>query len=239
LVNTFADAWSASQSIDGWLLEAQGRALFDAAAQLPAGTVAVEIGSHRGKSATLIARGLPEGARLTAVDPFDDPRWGGGPESLSLFQANIAAAGVADRIDLFRGLSAEASASWVGPPVGLLWVDGAHDEASTLADIDGWMPHMARGGRMYIHDAFSAVGTTQAVLRRLWFSPHVVYDGCERTLVKFTVRPASPRERLQSGLRLATRLPFFARVLAIKIARRRGWKTWERRFMTVADEPLI
>lgn len=238
-MSTFAEAWSAAQSIEGWLLESQGRALFDAASQLPEGTVAVEIGSHRGKSATIIAMGLPEGARLTAVDPFDDPRWGGGPESLEKFQSNVRAAGVEDRIDLFRGLSADASASWSGPPVGLLWVDGAHDRASTLADIDGWMPHMAAGGRMYIHDAFSAVGTTRAVLRRLWFSPHVVYDGCERTLVKFIVRPASIPERISSGLRLATRLPFFVRVLAIKIARRRGWRTWERRFMRVENEPLI
>lgn len=238
-MSTFAEAWSAAQSIEGWLLESQGRALFDAASHLPEGTVAVEIGSHRGKSATIIAKGLPEGARLVAVDPFDDPRWGGGPESLEKFQANVRAAGVEDRIDLFRGLSAEASASWSGPPVGFLWVDGAHDRESTLADIDGWMPLMAPSGRMYIHDAFSAVGTTRAVLRRLWFSPRVVYDGCERTLVKFIVRPASVPERIISGLRLATRLPFFARVLAIKIARRRGWRTWERRFMRVDNEPLI
>lgn len=238
-MSTFAEAWSAAQSIEGWLLESQGRALFDAANHLPEGTVAVEIGSHRGKSATIIAMGLPEGGRLTAVDPFDDPRWGGGPESLEKFQSNVRTAGVEDRIDLFRGLSAEASASWAGPPVGLLWVDGAHDRASTLADIDGWMPHMARGGRMYIHDAFSAVGTTRAVLRRLWFSPRVVYDGCERTLVKFIVQPASITERVSSGLRLATRLPFFARVLAIKVARRHGWGNWERRFMRVEDEPLI
>ena len=65
----------------------------------------MEIGSHRGKSAILIASGLPEGGRLVAVDPFDNPRWGGGPESLAAFEANIARAGLTDRIDLFRGIS--------------------------------------------------------------------------------------------------------------------------------------
>ena len=77
---TFAEAWTMASTVDGWLTEGQGRALFEAGRRLLGGTTAVEIGSHRGKSAILIASGLPEGGRLVAVDPFDNPRWGGGPE---------------------------------------------------------------------------------------------------------------------------------------------------------------
>ncbi len=238
-MRSFEDAWTAADKVEGWLLKEQGQALFDAARSLLPGTVAVEIGSHRGKSATIIAMGLPDGGRLTAVDPFDDPRWGGGTESLAVFQANMASVGVVDRVDLFRGLSSEASATWSGPPVGFLWVDGAHDLASTLADFDGWLPHMAVGGRVYVHDAFSAVGTTRAILRRLWFSRYVSYIGCERTLVKFIVGPQRLPQRIASGIRLSARLPFFVRVVAIKISRRRGWSSWERRFMKVKNEPLI
>jgi predicted O-methyltransferase YrrM len=238
-VTSFQEAWAASTLVEGWLLESQGRALFEAAQSLAPGTVAVEIGSHRGKSATLIALGLPDGARLTAVDPFDDPRWGGGPESLAIFEENMSKVGVRERVDLFRGLSEEASTSWNGAPVGLLWVDGAHDLTSTLKDFDGWLPHMALGGRLYVHDAFSAVGTTRAVLRRFWFSSRIEYVGCERTLAKFVVRPLSLRERLVSGVRLTSRLPFFLRIVAIKISRRRGWHALERRFMTMDNEPLI
>jgi predicted O-methyltransferase YrrM len=235
----FDEAWRAAANVEGWLLEDQGRALFQAASELPAGTVAVEIGSHRGKSATIIALGLPTGGRLTAVDPFDDPRWGGGPESLAAFQANIAAVGVEDRVDLFRGLSVEASRAWAGPPVGFLWVDGAHDLASTLADLDGWLPHMAVGGRMYVHDAFSAVGTTRAVLRRGVWSSQLIYVGCVRTLVKFEVRPASMSVRVRSTAGLLSRLPFFARMVAIKLSRRRRLHRLERFFMTRDNEPLI
>jgi predicted O-methyltransferase YrrM len=238
-MSEFEAAWAVADRVEGWLLEEQGRALFEAAGQLASGTAAVEIGSHRGKSTVLIALGLPAGARLVAVDPFDDPRWGGGPESLHRFQENIARAGVANRVDLFRGLSAEAAATWSGPPVGFLWVDGAHDVASTLADFDGWLPHMARGGVIYVHDAFSAVGTTRAILQRLWFSPRVAYTGCVRTLVKFRVGPQDPAARVVSGLSLATRLPFFARMVSIKIARRRRWRGLERRLMRGGDEPLI
>jgi hypothetical protein len=238
-VTTFDEAWQRASDVEGWLLKDQGRALFDAAATLAPGTVAVEIGSHRGKSATIIALGLPDGARLTAVDPFDDPRWGGGPESLATFTANMDRAGVLDRVDLFRGLSEEASAAWSGPPVGFLWVDGAHDLASTLTDFDGWLPHMAVGAHLYVHDAFSAIGTTQAILRRFWFSSTVEYLGCERTLCKFRVARLSGWRRVSSGLRLMGRFPFFARMVAIKISRRRGWHGLERFFMTEDNEPLI
>ena len=156
---TFEQAWTVADSVEGWLLESQGRALFEAAGRLMPGTSAVEIGSHRGKSTVLIALGLPDSARLTAVDPFDDPRWGGGADSLETFRSNLTRAGVDQRVDLFRGLSEEAAAQWTSPLVGFLWVDGAHDVESTLKDFDGWMPHMAVGAEMYVHDAFSAVGT--------------------------------------------------------------------------------
>jgi Methyltransferase domain len=236
---TFAEAWTMASTVDGWLTEAQGRALFEAGRRLLPGTTAVEIGSHRGKSAVLIASGLPEGSRLVAVDPFDNPRWGGGPESLAAFEANIARAGLTDRIDLFRGISIEASSTWTSGPVGFCWVDGAHDEASTLADFDGWLPHMAPGGELYVHDAFSAIGTTKAVLRRFFWSTQVRYTGCERTLVKFTVGPTTFTERVVSAAGLLRRLPFFARMLAIKLARRRGKKRLEGWLMTRPNEPLI
>jgi predicted O-methyltransferase YrrM len=236
---TFDDAWKIANEIDGWLLERQGRALFEAAGRVPGGASAVEIGSHRGKSAVLIAMGLPEGVRLTAVDPFDDPRWGGGPESLTLFQSNLEKAGVSGRVDLFKGLSEEASAQWAGLPVGFLWVDGAHDLESTLKDFDGWMPHLKRGAELYVHDAFSAVGTTRAILRRFWFSENVRYVGSERTLAKFMVEPLTLRQRLISTIGIASQLPFFSRMVAIKLARRRGLHGLERRFMREDNEPLI
>ena len=239
MATTFEDAWSVARDVDGWLLESQGRALFEAAQRVPQGTVAVEIGSHRGKSAVLIAMGLPEGVRLTAVDPFDDPRWGGGPESLDMFRANLEKAGVLDRVDLFRGLSEEASAQWTGLPVGFLWVDGAHDIKSTLKDFDGWMPHLSKGAELYVHDAFSAVGTTRAILKRFWFSPTVQYTGCARTLVKFRVQPLTLSQRISSFFGITSRLPFFLRMVAIKVSRRRGLHGLERRFMTVDNEPLI
>ena len=213
--------------------------MFDAASSVPAGQAIVEVGSHRGKSTIMLAAGLVDGVTLTAVDPFDDPRWGGGPESLAAFEANLDAAGVRDKVTLFRGLSRDAARSWSGTPVGLAWIDGAHDLASVLVDIDGWGPHLADGGLLLLHDAFSAVGTTEAVLRRLWWTRQYRYLGAERTLVKFRKESRSPAEAASDAIRLSRRIAFFTRMVSIKLARRRGHPRIERAFMRGANEPLI
>lgn len=235
----FAQAWGLADGVEGWLTERQGRALFDAASKVQSGRAAVEVGSHRGKSTILLASGLRDGVTLTAIDPFDDPRWGGGPESLTIFQSNLERAGVADRVELHRGLSGEAADSWTGPAVGLAWIDGAHDRESVLTDIDGWDRHLVDGGSMLLHDAFSAIGTTRAVLRRLWWTRRYRYVGCERTLVAFRKERCSVLEAIVDAARLSPRLAFFARMVAIKLARRRGLKGLERFFMRGENEPLI
>lgn len=236
---TFDEAWALAASVEGWLTPAQGRALFDAAAQVPAGRAVVEVGSHRGKSTILLAAGVRPGVLLTAIDPFDDPRWGGGPESLEVFMANLERAGVADTVELERGRSGDVAAAWTGLPVGLAWIDGAHDRASVLVDIDGWDAHLAEGGTMLLHDAFSAIGTTEAVLLRLWWSRRYRYVGCVRTLVEFRKEPRTLLQAALDAARLSPRLVFFARMLAIKLARRRGHHGLERRLMLEPNEPLI
>lgn len=236
---SFADAWALADGVEGWLTQAQGRALFDAAVHVPSGRAAIEVGSHRGKSTILIASGLQDGVTLTAIDPFDDPRWGGGPESLEVFTANLERAGVADRVELHRGLSGDAASSWSGPPVALAWIDGAHDRASVLIDLDGWDPHLEDGATMLVHDAFSAIGTTRAVLRRLWWTQRYRYVGCERTLVVFRKEHRSVTGAVLDALRLSPRLVFFSRMVAIKLARRQGLRRIERLFMRGENEPLI
>jgi hypothetical protein len=101
------------------------------------------------------------------------------------------------------------------------------------------MPHLASGAELYVHDSFSAVGTTRAILKRFFFSATIRYTGSERTLAKFQVGPLSLVQRLASAFGIATRLPFFARMLAIKLSRRRGLHGLERRFMREDNEPLI
>ena len=77
--------------------------------------------------------------------------------------ANLAAAGVADRVRHVRKFSADAHADVAGP-LSLLYVDGAHRFGPARADLRDWGGRVAPGGTMLVHDAFSSIGVTLALL---------------------------------------------------------------------------
>ena len=225
-MTTFEEAWSRSASIEGWLAENQARALYEAAARVPSGASIVEIGSHHGRSTVILASGKSDGCtEVVAVDPFSDPRWGGGEGSLAVFRENVQHAGVEASVRPVRGFSAEAASAWDGSPIGVLYVDGAHDEESVLADIDGWEHFIAPGGRVLFHDCFSAPGVTKAVFRRHLWNRKFRYVGSARTLAIFERRDLSPAQAALSAARLTFRLWYFVRNVAIKVSMRRGWST--------------
>src|SRR4051812_50043092 len=66
---SFAEAWAAARDVEGWLTEAQARRLFGAAAAVHEGGRIVEIGSFRGRSAIVLARGARPGGELVCGDP--------------------------------------------------------------------------------------------------------------------------------------------------------------------------
>jgi hypothetical protein len=73
-----------------------------------------------------------------------------------------------------------------------------------------------------VHDAFSSVGVTRAVLRRLP-GRDFVYEGSVGSMVLFRRRRGSVGTALLSATRLFSRLPYFARNIVVKVALRRGW----------------
>jgi hypothetical protein len=78
------------------------------------------------------------------------------------FHANLARAGVAARVRHVRAFS-DAALEQVPGPVDVLFVDGAHRfgpaRPTSCAGATG-----AAGGRMLVHDAWSSVGVTLALL---------------------------------------------------------------------------
>ena len=220
---SFASAWAVASTAEGWLTEAQGRALFEAARAVPEGQWIVEIGSHHGRSTVLLAAAKPQHVRLLAVDPFDDPRWGGGPEAMECFRATLAGAGMEDQVSVFVGLSAEAANSSAARPVGLLHVDGAHDRDSVLQDIDGWQPRLADEATIFFHDAYSSSGVTIAMFTRLLGSRRHLYAGSERSLARMRYGRFPITTWCLSRARMIARLGWFARNLTVKIALGRGW----------------
>jgi hypothetical protein len=212
--------------VEGWMSDDQARRLFDAAASTRAGDQIVEIGSFRGRSTIVLAAAAPEGVGVVAIDPHaGNDR---GPEEIDGFEseaaddhasflANLAAAGVAGRVVHVREFSDRAHRAVRGP-VAVLYVDGAHRYAPARADIRTWGARVAGGGTMLIHDSFSSVGVTLAILRELVFGDTFRYVGRARSLTVYRadLEPGL-RPRLTNALRQIAQLPWFAKNLTVKL----------------------
>jgi hypothetical protein len=223
-------------SIEGWLTEGQARRLSAAAARArPAGAV-VEIGSFRGRSTVVLA--LAAGA-VVAIDPHAGsdrgpqeiaPEASRGDADHEAFMANLSRAGVADRVRHVRKFSDAAYAD-VDGPLSLLYVDGAHRFGPARADVVGWGGRVAGGGTMLVHDSFSSIGVTLALLTACAGSSDWRYEGRTGSLAEYTrrVAPASARERLVDLGRHLAELPWFARNVAIKVLVLAGRRRWAER----------
>jgi methyltransferase family protein len=214
--------------VEGWLTEAQARRL-SARAAAARGAV-VEIGSFRGRSTIVLASAADA---VVAIDPHAGSDRGPqeiaadaarGDEDHEAFAANLARAGVAERVRHVRRPSADAHAD-VDGPVALLYVDGAHRFGPARADLAGWGGRVAPGGAMLVHDAFSSVGVTLALLAECVFSSRWRYAGRTGSLAEYERLTLHGRARVRNVLRQLAELPWFARNLVIKVlivARLRG-----------------
>jgi hypothetical protein len=50
--------------------------------------------------------------------------------------------------------SARAAALWCAP-LAMVFIDGGHTDAHAAADFQGWVPHLAAGGLLAIHDVYA------------------------------------------------------------------------------------
>ena len=159
--------------VDGWLSEAQGRALFDAAAATTGRGAIVEIGSWKGRSTTWLAAGARlAGQRVHAIDPHRHSREYPEAETLVEFLDNLARNGLADVVDPLVMTSEEAAAHIAGP-VELLFIDGDHSYEAVRRDAELWLPRLIEGGTVMFHDAATAAytGPRRIVRKMLCGSP--------------------------------------------------------------------
>ena len=162
----------AAAGIEGWLSEAQGRALCAAAAASSGHGLVVEIGSWKGRSTVWLAYGARvRGLKVHAVDPHrhssEDPR----AETLDALLENLARAGVADIVEPLVMTSAEAAGVIAGE-VELLFVDGNHSVAGARADANIWLPRVMSGGVVMFHDVATSgyAGPRRVFQRRICWS---------------------------------------------------------------------
>ncbi len=209
---------------EGWLTPAQAERLSACAAAAGPGTI-VEIGSFRGRSTIVLARAAAEGASIVAIDPHAGSDRGPqeigadhvrGDADHDAFTANLAAAGVAGRVRHVRKMSAGALGDVEGP-LALLYVDGAHRFGPARDDIARWGARVAPGGTMLVHDAFSSVGVTGALLAECVARGGWRYAGRTGSLAEYVRAPLRGRERVRDAARQLAELPWFARNVLFKV----------------------
>ena len=215
-----------SEAPEGWLTGAQAERLRAAAARAAEGTI-VEIGSFRGRSTIVLARAAAPGASVVAIDPHAGSDRGPqeigadatrGDADHAAFRANLAAAGVGDRVRHVRKMSADALGD-VDGPLAMLYVDGAHRFGPARDDIARWGARVAPGGAMLVHDAFSSIGVTGALLAECVLRGGWRYAGRTGSLAEYErlATPLRGPERLRDAARQLGELPWFARNVLIKV----------------------
>lgn len=209
---TFAQLWEVADRIKGWLTRDQAQLLHDEATRLPPGSVALEIGSHQGRSTVVLAHALrARDASLIAMDPFVEGRLFGGSPTRAIFERNLRDAAVEDVVELIPEYSTRARPTW-NRPLDLLYIDGKHDYW-TLSDDLKWARHLPEDGVVLIHDCFSSIGVTLGILRHVLFSDDLAYESRATSLALFRRRRVTPRDRL----RLIAQLPWWIRNVGIKV----------------------
>lgn len=207
---SFAEVYALVENVAGWLTRDQAHLLWTEVNALAGVPHTVEIGSHRGRSTIVLAASRPDG-RVTAIDPFCAGRLFGGPQTQREFEANIRHAGVADTISLVVDTSRNTRAQWT-EAIDLLYIDGKHDYWTCSDDLR-WAAFVPDGNHVLVHDAFSSIGVTLAVLRQVLFSSQLAFVDRTGSLARFQLR----RPTLADRARIVAQLPWWLRNVFIKI----------------------
>jgi len=231
--------------LEGWMTPAQGERLWEAAASVPPGGAIAEIGSYRGKSAIVLASAAADGVTVTAIDPHAGNDRGPqqihgtadeGQSDHDAFLANLAAAGVTDKVRHVRAFSHDALDA-VPEDLDVLYIDGAHRVGPARDDIVSWGTKVRPGGLLLIHDSFSSIGVTLALLTSLVPGGDFRYLGRDGSLSRYRREDLAGADRLRNAGRQLLELGWFARNVVIKallvarlgsVARRLGHdgETW-------------
>lgn len=160
---------AAAEAARGFMPHDEGLALYAAACSAHGGPL-LEVGSYCGKSAVYLgAAARTLGSVVFAVDhhrgseenqagwehhepDLVDPAVGK-LDTLPTFRRTIHDAGLEDVVVAVVGDSPTVASFW-STPLGFLFIDGGHGAAPAHRDYDSWVPHVADGGLLAIHDVF-------------------------------------------------------------------------------------
>ncbi|MGW0363273.1 class I SAM-dependent methyltransferase [Streptomyces sp. NPDC002990] len=163
---------AAFEAAKGFMPVGEGLALYAAATAAAAGLglPLLEVGTYCGRSTILLADAAREaGVSAITVDHHrgseeQQPGWEyhdpavvdpeiGLMDTLPTFRRTLHRAGLEDHVIAIVGRSPRVAAAW-GGPLGLVFIDGGHTDEHATGDYEGWVPHLAQGGTLVIHDVF-------------------------------------------------------------------------------------
>lgn len=221
---TFDEVQDVVADVEGWMTPGQARKLWNGARGVASGGTIVEIGSFRGRSMIVLASAVEPDVDLVAIDPHaGNDR---GPQEIEgfeenaaedhvVFNANLAKAGVADRVRHVRKFSDDALGD-VTTEIDLLYIDGAHRFGPARDDIKRWSAKIRPGGELLIHDSFSSIGVTGALVVTLFFGKEFRYLGRSESMTHYRRDTLSTKDRVGNAARQLAQLPWFVRNVIIK-----------------------
>lgn len=129
----------------------EAEALAELAAQVPEDQAIVEIGSYLGDSALALASRSK--SEIHCVDLWTD---GGQPHEDKYADPSVYETFIERTSHLnitpHRGASLDIAATWNGPTIGLLFIDGEHTYQAVTQDLEAWLPHCADDAWVAFHD---------------------------------------------------------------------------------------
>jgi predicted O-methyltransferase YrrM len=162
---------AAFEAAKGFMPTHEGLALHAAAVEAgKLGLPLLEVGTYCGRSTILLAEAARRsGVTVLTVDHHrgseeQQPGWDyhdpdtvdselGVMDTLPHFRRTLYRAGLEEHVVALVGRSPQVAALWTAP-LGLVFIDGGHTDEHARADYEGWVPHLAEGGLLVIHDVF-------------------------------------------------------------------------------------
>jgi len=159
-----------AEAARGFMPPDEGLALYDAAVRVTVEGPWLEVGSYCGKSALYFGPAAREhGVVFFALDHHrgseeNQAGWEhhepdlvdneiGRMDTMPIFRRTVFEAGLEGTVVAIVGDSIAVANAWA-TPLGLLFIDGGHGHEPAHADYEHWLPHLAIGGTLLIHDVF-------------------------------------------------------------------------------------
>lgn len=116
----------------------------------------VEIGTHKGGSASLISKYLPMKVSLTTIDIFEKAPKGSmppekKPPKYEEAKETIEKQGDISKVEIVKGYSWKVAENW-DKDIDMLFIDGDHRYQAVKKDFNSWEPHVVKDGHILMHD---------------------------------------------------------------------------------------